>query len=122
MQVASPWAHTGLGELELVSLNEGLGKYFGTDEGLLVVKAPESDAFDLQDGVVIQSIDGREPKDVRHALRILGSYAPGDTLKLGILREIPKLRLEDEMPAAHLGHQAPVAIGEVLPAVAPVEE
>ena len=47
--------------IEIVELNEGLGRYFGTDSGLLVVRAPESDAFKLQDGDVIQSIDGREP-------------------------------------------------------------
>ena len=40
----------------------------------------------LKDGDVIHDIDGREPKDVRHALRILGSYAAGEKLKLGVRR------------------------------------
>ena len=73
MEFAYPWHHGGLGDMELVELNEGLGRYFGTDKGLLVVSAPKSDAFDIRDGDVIQSIDGREPKDTRHAMRILGS-------------------------------------------------
>ena len=121
MQFASPWAHTGLGELELVSLNEGLGRYFGTDKGLLVVKAPKSDAFDLQDGDVIQSIDGREPKDARHALRILGSYAPGEKLELGIMRDKRKRTIDVEIPVDQHGSLVPGPIIEVLPALAPGE-
>ena len=34
--------------------NEGLGRYFGTDKGLLVVKAPGSEVVDIRDGDVIQ--------------------------------------------------------------------
>ena len=86
------------GRMELVELSEGLGKYFGTDKGLLVVGAPEADGIDLQDGDVIQTIDGREPKDVRHAMRILGSYDSGETIKLGIMRDKKKKTLEIEVP------------------------
>ncbi len=103
MQFAFPWAGTGLGGLELVELNEGLGRYFGTDQGLLVIKAPKSDAFELQDGDVIQSIDGRVPKDVRHAMRILGSYQAGESLKLGIMRDKKKRTLDVEIPADRRG-------------------
>lgn len=103
MEFGFPWAGTGLGELELVELNEGLGKYFGTDTGLLVVEAPKSDAFDLRDGDVIQSIDGREPKDVRHAMRILASYQAGEKLELGIMRDKKKKTIDVEIPADHHG-------------------
>ena len=103
MEFGFPWAGTGLGDLELVELNEGLGRYFGTDTGLLVVTAPKSDAFDLRDGDVIQSIDGREPKDVRHALRILGSYQSGEKLELGIMRDKKKVKIDVEIPADHHG-------------------
>ena len=41
MEFGFPWAGSGLGDLELVQLNEGLGSYFGTDKGLLVVSAPK---------------------------------------------------------------------------------
>ena len=121
MEFGSPWAHTGLGELELVELNEGLGSYFGTDKGLLVVKAPKSGAFELQDGDVIHSIDGREPKDVRHALRILGSYQAGEKLELGIMRNKKKRKVEVEIPADQHGSLAPEFDWQVVPAVAPVE-
>ncbi len=116
MEFASPWAHTGLGDLELVELNEGLGRYFGTDKGLLVVKAPKSDAFDLQDGDVIQNIDGREPKGVRHALRILGSYAAGEKLKLGIMRDKKRRTIDVEIPVDYHGRLRPGRGPAVAPA------
>ena len=91
------------GRMELVELSDGLGKYFGTDSGLLVVSAPEDDNLDLQDGDVIQSIDGREPKDVRHVMKILSSYQVGEKLKLGIMRDKKKRTLEIEVPDNHRG-------------------
>ncbi|MDH5619461.1 MAG: PDZ domain-containing protein [Gammaproteobacteria bacterium] len=104
MEFGFPWAGTGLGELELVELSAGLGRYFGTDKGLLVVTAPKSEAFDLRDGDVIQSIDGREPKDVRHAMRILASYQAGEKLELGIMRDKKKVTIDVEIPADHHGN------------------
>jgi hypothetical protein len=98
MEFDFPWVGSPLGELELVELNAGLGRYFGTDKGLLVISAPKSDAFELQDGDVIQSIDGREPKDVRHAMRILSSYQGGETLELGIVRDKKKRTLDVAIP------------------------
>ena len=127
MGFAFPWAGSAWGELELVELNAGLGRYFGTDTGLLVVNAPESDAFELQEGDVIQSIDGREPKDARHAMRILSSYQAGEELKLGIMRDKKKRTLDIEIPADYRGMRleeklkvSPVVAP--LPPVAPVSE
>ncbi len=119
MEFAYPWHHSGLGDMELVELNEGLGRYFGTDKGLLVVSAPKSDAFDIRDGDVIQSIDGREPKDTRHAMRILGSYSSGETLKLGIMRDKKKVTVDVEIPADYRGNLAPDVEFRVRPAIAP---
>jgi len=119
MELLGPWAGTGLGELELVELSEGLGKYFGTDKGLLVVSVPKSGAFELQDGDVIQSIDGREPEDVRHAMRILGSYQAGEKLKLGIMRNKKKMSLDVEVPADQRSW-LPGGDWDVRPALAPV--
>ena len=120
MKFGLPWVESGLGELELVELNEGLGRYFGTDKGLLVVKAPKSDAFELRDGDVIHSIDGREPKDVRHALRILGSYQAGEKLQLGIMRDKKKVKVDVEIPADHHGSLQGEFEFEILPSVAPM--
>jgi type II secretory pathway component PulC len=102
-QSGFPFMGGAWGSMELVELNEGLGKYFGTDSGLLVVSAPKLETLELQDGDVIQTIDGREPTDVRHAMRILNSYESGESLKLGIMRDKKKRTLKIEVPADHHG-------------------
>lgn len=119
LEFAYPWHHSGLGDMELVELNEGLGRYFGTDKGLLVVRAPKSDAFDIRDGDVIQDIDGRQPKDTRHAMRILGSYSSGEKLKLGIMRDKRRVTVDVEIPADYRGSLAPDAEFRVRPVIVP---
>jgi C-terminal processing protease CtpA/Prc len=115
-----PFMGGAWGSMELIELNEGLGKYFGTDTGLLVVSAPKSESLELQDGDVIQTIDGREPTDVRHAMRILNSYESGESLKLGIMRDKKKRTLNIEVPADHHGTlRAPTLPMPVKPARAP---
>ncbi len=89
---------SGLGDMELVKLTERLGSYFGTDEGLLIVRAPENEELKLQDGDVIRSIDGREPTSVNHAMRILGSYQSGETVKIEIMRDKRKQTISIEIP------------------------
>ena len=85
-------------DMELVDLNKDLGRYFGTDTGLLVVSAPKSEALQLQAGDVIQSIDGREPASVGHAMRILGSYQAGEKLEIRIMRDKRGRTLDITMP------------------------
>ncbi len=114
---AMPYLGHSWGDMELVELNEGLGRYFGTDSGLLVVSAPKSDAFKLQDGDVIESIDGREPNSVGHAMRILGSYQPGEELKLKIMRDKRRQTLSIEMPDNRSSFVVPSAPAPVRPAV-----
>lgn len=93
----------GWGDMEVVELTEGLGRYFGTDSGLLVISAPASNAFKLQEGDVIKNIDNREPSSVNHCMRILSSYQPGEKLVLNILRDKKPLKLEIEIPDDRTG-------------------
>ena len=86
------------GGMELARLTPKLGAYFGTTDGVLVVQAPENDAFRLEDGDVIQSIDGRKPDDGAHALRILRSYKSGEKLTMNVLRQRKALTLAVTMP------------------------
>jgi C-terminal processing protease CtpA/Prc len=86
------------GGMELASVTPKLGAYFGVNDGVLVVKAPESDVFKLEDGDVIQSIDGRKPDDGAHAMRILRSYRSGEKLNLGVLRQRKPVTLAITMP------------------------
>ena len=100
---AFAWTTNVWSDMELVELNEGLGKYFGADTGVLVVSAPESKALQLEDGDVIRKIDGREPTSVRHAMRILSSYQAGESLQIEILREKKQRTLDIEMPDDRTG-------------------
>ena len=84
-------------DMELVELTPALGAYFGTDEGVLVVSAPLDDALELQDGDVILEIGGRTPSSPEHAMRILGSFEPGETLELTIMRNQRRQTLELEL-------------------------
>ena len=90
--------HRPLSDMELATLTPRLGSYFGTDKGVLVVRAPADDALKLQDGDVILTIDGRQPTSGSHATRILGSYQPGEKLTLRILREHKTLQYETTLP------------------------
>lgn len=106
-------------DLELVTLTPGLGSYFGTDKGVLVVRAPADGALKLQDGDVILAIDGRQPSSGSHATRILGSYQPGEKITLRVLRQHKTLELETTLPerSAHRQHVRQ-AVSE-LPAILP---
>jgi hypothetical protein len=90
----SPW-----GDLELVSLNSDLGDYFGTKEGVLVVKAPADSSLPLKGGDVITSIGGRKPANPSHAMRILRSYEKGETVSIEILRKQKRMTLAWKVPA-----------------------
>ena len=93
----------GWGDMEMVELTEDLGRYFGTDEGFLVVSAPKGENLKLRDGDVIQSIDGREPRSVSHTIRILSSYQSGETLEIKIMRDKRRQTLKIEMPDNRIG-------------------
>ena len=84
--------------LELATVTPKLGAYFGATDGVLVVSAPENGALKLEDGDVIQGIDGRKPTDGGHALRILRSYKSGETLNLTVLRQRKPVTLSVVMP------------------------
>ncbi len=89
---------SSFGDMEMVKLTERLGSYFGTKEGLLIVRAPDNDELQLQDGDVIRQIDGRTPTSVSHAMRILGSYESGETVQIEIMRDQRKKTISLEMP------------------------
>jgi predicted metalloprotease with PDZ domain len=89
-------------DMELVTLTPQLGRYFGADKGVLVVRSPPKGAMQLEDGDVILAIDGRAPTSGSHATRILASYQPGEKLDLRIIREHKTLDLQATMPTRGL--------------------
>jgi type II secretory pathway component PulC len=88
--------HGQLGEMELATLTAQLGRYFGTDKGVLVVRAPKD--FKLEDGDVILAIDGREPSSGSHATRILSSYQSGEKITIKLMRQQKTVNVETTLP------------------------
>lgn len=93
-----PW-----GGAELVAVTPKLGRYFGTDKGLLVVRAPDAADGGIEEGDVILSIGGREPQDAGHALRILGSYQPGESVSLEVMRDRQRRSVTLKIPEHQIG-------------------
>jgi hypothetical protein len=85
-----------IGGAELTELNPGLGEYFGTDSGVLVVRVPDGSPADragLEAGDVILSINGRDIEsmaDLRNAI----TRAPRDPIRMEILRRKARQTIE----------------------------
>src|SRR5213594_566856 len=89
---------SGWGGIEMVKLNPDLGDYFGTREGVLVVRAPEDSTLALKGGDVIISIGGRKPASPEQAMRILRSYDEGESVTLDVLRKQKHVNLTWKVP------------------------
>ncbi|HEY7194975.1 MAG TPA: PDZ domain-containing protein [Gemmatimonadales bacterium] len=89
----SPW-----GGIEMVKLNPDLGDYFGTREGVLVVRAPEDSTLALKGGDVILSIGGRKPASPEQAMRILRSYDSGESVTMDVLRKQKHVNVTWKVP------------------------
>lgn len=91
--------------LELVALNSDLGDYFGTHDGLLVVKASEDSTLPLKSGDVIVSIGDRKPTSPEHAMRILRSYDVGESVQIEIMRHQKRLTVSWKVPNPEERHR-----------------
>jgi membrane-associated protease RseP (regulator of RpoE activity) len=113
----------GFRSLELVPVTPKLGQYFGTDKGLLVVRAPAvAGGAGLEEGDVILTIGGRTPENPRHAFRILGSYQPSEPVKVEVLRQRKRTTVEVRVPErsdAPAFHPAPRPAVPPVPSVTP---
>lgn len=87
-----------LADLEFVTLTPALGEYFSADRGVLVVRAPTDNVFTLQEGDVIVAVNGRQPANGPHALRILGTYAPGNSLHVELIRKHQPIAFDVVLP------------------------
>lgn len=85
-------------DIELVSLTPALGEYFGVNEGLLVVRAGRAADLGFRDGDVIIDLAGRMPQSPEHALRILASFEPGESLQAAIMRQRKRESLAIRVP------------------------
>ncbi|HET7039081.1 MAG TPA: PDZ domain-containing protein, partial [Gemmatimonadales bacterium] len=85
-------------DMELTTIDADLGSYFGTTEGLLVVRAPKDSFLNLKSGDVILRIGGRVPTSPSHAVRILRSYEPGDEVVVQIMRNKQRTEVKGTVP------------------------
>jgi len=101
---ANHWMPFGYGgawsDIELVSLTPALGEYFGVEKGLLVVRAGRASDLGFRDGDVIIELAGRVPQSPEHALRILGSFEPGESVAAAIMRQRKREALTLRVPSA----------------------
>jgi S1-C subfamily serine protease len=86
------------GDIELVTLTPALGEYFGAEEGLLVVRAGRAAELGFRDGDVILDLGGRVPQSPEHALRILATFEPGESLQAAIMRQRRREALAIRVP------------------------
>lgn len=94
----APAAGLRLDGMEFATVSARLGRYFGVASGVLVVRAGAGAPFQLQDGDVILSIDGRMPTTAQHAARILRSYQPGEKVKLRVQRDRKAIDIDTTAP------------------------
>lgn len=83
--------------LNLASLDRNLGRYFGTDHGVLVLSIPEG-MGGLQPGDVLQKVDGKVVNTPREAMAAAHARAPGSAVSVEYLRDRKLLSAKITLP------------------------
>jgi hypothetical protein len=73
--------------LELAEVNPGLGEYFGTEEGVLVLDVDRRSALGLEPGDVVVRIGNRPVATPDRFRRILSSYGDDEDIDFHVLRD-----------------------------------
>jgi hypothetical protein len=99
-------------ELAMVDVSESLGEYFGTGEGVLVVRSAES--LPLRDGDVLLRIGGQKATGAIEAVKLLATYQPGEIIDMAVLRQGEKLAIEFEQGSLHAAQRERATPGQTI--------
>ena len=92
------WSNLRWRDLRLTELDSGLGRYFGTDHGALVLRAAGEELTGIEVGDVIQRVDGEDVATPRQAMNRLGAAQPGQRIRVELLRDRKKRSIELTAP------------------------
>ncbi|MDX1626398.1 MAG: PDZ domain-containing protein [Wenzhouxiangellaceae bacterium] len=83
---------------DLVTNHDGLADYFGTGEGVLVLRIAEDNAFGLLAGDVVLQVDGQDVARPVDLGRQLMGREVGDRVTLTVMRAGTRMELAGEIP------------------------
>ena len=96
---ANVWFGLPMAEgLQLAEIDAGLGEYFKTDRGVLVLKAKADNDLQLESGDVILQVGGTEVNSPAEFMRALRDFDSGDEFELDIKRKRKDRTLKMVMP------------------------
>lgn len=94
----------GLGhDTDLMSNHAGLAAYFGTGDGVLVLRIAEDNPLILESGDVILSVDGEPVQRPVDLGRVLINREPGDDITVEVMRRGNRTQLYGKIPERRLG-------------------
>ena len=93
--------------LKLAELDAGLGEYFKTDRGVLVLKARDDNDLHLQSGDVILMVGDTEVNSPAEFMRALREFDSGQELTLDIKRDRKNKSLKTTMPESRTSFYTP---------------
>ena len=75
------------------TITPGLGTYFGTEQGVLVLEVDPDNSLGLEDGDVIQSVNGSEVNNPKDVVRQFNKLDKGESVEIQIMRNKKKIYL-----------------------------
>lgn len=93
--------------LKLAEIDPGLGEYFKTDRGVLVLKAKADNDLQLESGDVILQVGDTEVNSPAEFMRALRDFRSGDEFEMDIKRKRKDRTLKTVMPESRTSFFAP---------------
>jgi len=108
LQDASVWFGLPMAQgLQLAEVDPGLGEYFKTDRGVLVLKARDDNDLQLKPGDVILRVGDTEVNSPAEFMRALRAYDSGAELVMDIKRKRKDRTLKTVMPEGRTSYLLP---------------